>query len=123
MVYLARHGDARPVPLSEIAAEEGIPGAFLERILGRLREAGLVKATRGAAGGYRLAVQAGSIAVGDVVTALEGPLALVECVPDGDACERSGSCASRVAWRRLDDAISGALNGITLDDLKREAVS
>jgi len=122
MVYLARQGDVRPVPLSEIAAAEGIPGAFLERILGRLREGGLVKATRGAAGGYQLAVEAGGIAVGDVVTALEGPLALVECVPDGTACARAGSCASRVAWRKLDSAISGALNSITLDDLTREAV-
>ncbi len=123
MVYLAREGDARPVPLSEIAAEEGIPAAFLERILGRLREGGLVKATRGAAGGYRLAADAAGIAVGDVVTTLDGPLALVECVPDGAACERAGSCASRVAWRKLDSAISGALNSITLDDLTRETVS
>ena len=122
MVYLAAREDAKPVPLSEIAAGEGIPAPFLERILARLRESGLVKATRGVSGGYQLGRAAGDIAVGDVVTALEGPLSLVGCVPDDGACDRAESCASRVVWRRLDSAITGALNSITLDDLTREAV-
>ena len=122
MVYLAARGDAHPVPLPEIAAEEGIPAPFLERILARLREGGLVKATRGVTGGYQLARESAGIAVGDIVTALEGPLSLVGCVPDEEACARAESCASRVVWRRLDKAISGALNGITLEDLTREAV-
>ena len=122
MVYLAGRGDDRPVPLPEIAAGEGIPAPFLERILARLRENGLVKATRGMSGGYQLGRDAASIAVGDVVTALEGPLSLVGCVPDDGACDRAESCASRVVWRRLDSAITGALNSITLEDLTREAV-
>ncbi len=123
MVYLAGHDDGHPVPLSEIAAEEAIPAPFLERILARLRENGLVKARRGVSGGYQLARPAGDVAVGDVVTALEGPLSLVGCIPDDGACERAESCASRVVWRRLDSAITGALNSMTLDDLTREAVS
>jgi Rrf2 family protein len=122
MVYLAGRGDDRPVPLPEIAAGEGIPAPFLERILARLRESGLVKATRGVSGGYQLGREPGAIAVGDVVTALEGPLSLVGCVPDDGGCERAESCASRVVWRRLDSAITGALNSITLEDLTREAV-
>lgn len=122
MVYLAARGGEHPVPLPEIAAEEGIPAPFLERILARLREGGLVKATRGVTGGYQLARDSAGIAVGDIVTALEGPLSLVGCVPDEEACARAESCASRVVWRRLDTAISGALNGITLEDLTREAV-
>jgi Rrf2 family cysteine metabolism transcriptional repressor len=122
MVYLAARGDEHPVPLPEIAAGEGIPAPFLERILARLREGGLVKATRGVTGGYQLARESAGIAVGDIVTALEGPLSLVGCVPDEEACARAESCASRVVWRRLDKAISGALNGITLEDLTREAV-
>jgi Rrf2 family protein len=122
MVFLAARADQGPVPLSEIAAGEGIPAPFLERILARLRESGLVKATRGVSGGYQLARSAADIPVGDVVTALEGPLSLVGCVPDDGACDRAESCASRVVWRRLDSAITGALNSITLDDLAREAV-
>ena len=122
MVFLAAREDRRPVPLPEIAAGEGIPAPFLERILARLRESGLVKATRGVSGGYQLARPPGDVAVGDVVTALEGPLCLVGCVPDDGGCERAESCASRVVWRRLDGAISDALNSITLEDLTREAV-
>jgi Rrf2 family protein len=123
MVYLAAHDGDRPVPLPEIAQGEAIPAPFLERILARLRENGLVRATRGVSGGYQLARPPAQIAVGDVVTALEGPLSLVGCVPDEGACDRAESCASRVVWRRLDTAISGALNGINLDDLAREAVT
>jgi DNA-binding IscR family transcriptional regulator len=96
MVFLAAREDGRPVPLPEIAAGEGIPAPFLERILARLRESGLVKATRGVSGGYQL--------------------------PDDGGCARAGSCASQVVWRRLDSAISGALSSITLEDLTREAV-
>jgi len=123
MVYLAAHTDGRPVPLSEIAQHEAIPGPFLERILARLRQSGLVRATRGASGGYGLALPPAEIAVGDVVTALEGPLSLVGCVPDEGGCGRAASCASRVVWRRLDSAINGALDGITLEELTREAVT
>jgi Rrf2 family protein len=123
MVYLAGHDDGRPVPLPEIAGEEDIPGPFLERILARLRENGLVKATRGVSGGYQLARPAADVAVGDVVTALEGPLSLVGCLPDDGGCARADSCASRVVWRRLDRAITEALDSITLDDLTREAVT
>jgi Rrf2 family protein len=123
MVYLAAHDSGHPVPLSEIAAVEGIPAPFLERILARLRRSGLVKATRGVSGGYELARRADSIVAGDVVTALEGPLSIVGCVPDESACERSDACASRVVWRRLDEAISEALNGITLNELAGEAAA
>jgi Rrf2 family cysteine metabolism transcriptional repressor len=123
MVYLAGHDGARPAPLSKIAGAEDIPAPFLERILARLRGSGLLKATRGVSGGYQLARPAGDITVGDVVTAIEGPLSLVGCVPDDGACERADSCASRVVWRRLDAAITDALNGLTLDDLVQEAVA
>ena len=114
---------AGPYRCPQIAAAEGIPAPFLERILARLRDAGLVKATRGASGGYQLARAAAGILVGDVVTALEGPLSLVGCVPDEGSCERADSCASRIVWRRLDSAITGALNSITLEDLTTEAVT
>jgi Rrf2 family protein len=121
MVYLAQQEAGKPVPLTEIVAQEGIPGPFLERILARLRDSGLVTTTRGVSGGYQLAREAGTIAVGDVMTALEGPLALVSCVSDDAACERSGSCASRTAWRQLDRAITAALNELSLDDLAQES--
>lgn len=114
-VYLAARGAT--APLAEIAAAEGIPVAFLERVLARLREASIVATTRGASGGYRLAREPARVAVADVVTALEGPLALVECMQSDRSCVRAEGCASRVVWRRLDEAITQALAGISLADL------
>jgi Rrf2 family protein len=123
MVYLAGSGGADPVPLSTIAGDEGIPMAFLERIMALLRDAGLVVATRGVSGGYQLSRAAAEISAADVVSTLEGPLSLVGCLPDDQGCDRVKGCASREVWRRLDHAITEALNGITLSDLTMEAVT
>jgi len=123
MLYLALRGDGRPVPLSEIAVAEAIPAPFLERIVAGLRSAGLVSATRGAAGGYRLSRPPAQITAADVVTALDGSPALAACVHDDEACGRSGSCLSRRVWTRLDEAIVGALAGLTLQDLVAEHTS
>jgi Rrf2 family protein len=122
MVYLAGRGDETPAPLAEIAGAESIPAPFLERILAQLRDAGLVKATRGASGGYALSRSPERVAVSDVVTALEGPLTLVDCVGSDRSCVRADACASRVVWRRLDDAITQALEGVSLGDLVAEGM-
>jgi Rrf2 family protein len=123
MVHLAGSDGVDPVSLSTIASEEGIPVAFLERIMALLRDAGLVIATRGVSGGYRLSRAAAEISAADVVATLEGPLSLVGCLPDDQGCDRVKGCASRQVWRRLDEAITDALNGITLSDLTMEAVT
>jgi Rrf2 family cysteine metabolism transcriptional repressor len=123
MVYLARRPREAPVPLPEIARDESIPAAFLERIFAGLRRGGLVSATRGAYGGYQLARVPEAISVADVMAALEGPLSLVGCVPDGDRCDRVDGCASREVWQRLDQAITRSLTAITLKDLTTEATT
>ena len=123
MIYLARDAGDDPVPLAEIARNEEMPVAFLERILARLRQGDLVCSTRGASGGYRLSRPASSISVAEIVTAIEGPLSLVGCLPDEGGCERAGSCASQRVWRRLDQAITGALSDISLDELSVEAIT
>lgn len=121
MVYLATRTDELPVPLSAIAASEGIPTAFLERILAGLRNGGLVLTARGVAGGYRLSRPAHDISVAEVVEAIEGPLSLVGCLPSVNGCDRAEGCASREVWRRLDGAITSALGAISLEDLTMEA--
>jgi len=123
MIYLAGTAGDDPVPLAEIARREDMPIAFLERIAARLRDGGLIASTRGASGGYRLSRPARSISVADIVTAIEGPLSLVGCLPDDAGCARAGNCASQRVWRRLDDAISGALADISLDELCAEAIT
>lgn len=123
MVHLAARDDDAPVPLAAIAASEELPTAFLERILARLRDGGLLVTTRGASGGYRLARDAAAISVADIVTAIEGPLSLTGCLPDESACVRARGCVSKRVWRRLDEAISEALDAISLDELVGPAVA
>ena len=117
---LARRYDQGLISLSEIASVEHLPLPYLEQIIAPLRVAGLVEATRGLHGGYRLARNPAEISVGDVVRWLEGPIALVECTTEGyqaGACEREAGCTSRGVWKQVSDAINDVLNTLTLADL------
>src|ERR1019366_827586 len=94
MVELARRGEGDPVPLTEIAAHDGLPLAYLEHLAARLRQAGLVGSRRGSRGGYLLARSPTEITMAEVVEALEGSIAPIECIsqsPDGSiVCAREG---------------------------------
>jgi Rrf2 family cysteine metabolism transcriptional repressor len=121
MVQLGRHFGAGPASLAEIAAEEDLPRAYLEQLVMSLREAQLVTSTRGARGGYELARPPESISMSEVLRALEGPIAPMMCATDDPehaiGCDRSARCTVNVLWVRLRDAISGALESMTLADL------
>jgi Rrf2 family protein len=81
MVELGRHtddADAQPISLTAVAEAESLPLSYLEHLVAKLREAGLVRSVRGAHGGYLLAKPAAEIAMLDVVEALEGPIAPME---------------------------------------------
>jgi len=116
---LAMHYDEGPLALKLIAEDQGIPEAFLEQILQALKRTGLVGATRGARGGYTLARAPESIAVGDVLTALEVNLSPVECL-DGSACERQHMCAMRLVYERLGQSTLKILHETTLLDMVRD---
>ena len=83
MVELARRDDDAPVSLSDIADADGMPLAYLEHLAARLRKAGLLKSRRGARGGYLLARPAQDITMAEVVEALEGSIAPIECISEG----------------------------------------
>ena len=86
MAHLAKHDGERPISLATIADAEGLPLAYLEHLVQRLRKAGLVESRRGAHGGYTLAREAEEITMAEVVRALEGEIAPIECIsadPDG----------------------------------------
>jgi Rrf2 family cysteine metabolism transcriptional repressor len=117
---LARHYDEGLISLAEIATAEHLPLPYLEQIIAPLRMAGIVEATRGLHGGYRLARKPSDITVGEVVRWLEGPIALVECTTEGyvsGSCEREAGCTSRGVWNRVSDAINDVLNTLTLADV------
>lgn len=118
MVALARMDHGEPVSLTDIADEEDLPRAYLEQIVGSLRDAGIVDSQRGAHGGYRLARPANEVRMGDVLRALEGPIVPMACLAeDGSACNRTGSCTVVHLWSRVRDSVSQALDSFTLADL------
>jgi len=121
MVELARHHGAGPISLTEMADHEALPRPYLEQLVVSLREAGLVQSTRGAHGGYQLTRDPGEIRMGEVLVALEGPIAPMVCASEDPAhagiCERMGFCNVNHLWTTVRNAIAGALDSITLADL------
>src|SRR5919198_2868086 len=114
--------DAEPVSLGAVAEGETLPLAYLEHLVAKLRDAGLVTSVRGARGGYRLARPADEIAMLDVVQALEGPIAPMECFHEmregRELCshETDGdqACATKLLWTRVQAGVTGALARTTL---------
>jgi Rrf2 family transcriptional regulator, cysteine metabolism repressor len=126
MAHLARTGSDDPISLGTIADSEGLPLAYLEHLVQRLRKAGLVESRRGAHGGYTLAREAGEITMAEVVRALEGDIAPIECITaDADGllvCSREHHenhepCPTKFLWTRVQGSIVRTLNEMTLDDL------
>jgi Rrf2 family protein len=123
MAHLARHHGDVPISLGTIADAEGLPLAYLEHLVQRLRKAELVESHRGAHGGYTLARASGEITMADVVRALEGDIAPIECITaDAEGaltCAREGSepCPTKLLWTRVQGSIVRTLNDMTLDDL------
>src|SRR5665213_2884806 len=97
MVELARRAGEDPIPLAEIAAHDGLPLAYLEHLVARLRKAGLVDSRRGSRGSYMLARPSSEITMAEVVEALEGSIAPIECISqsaDGSiVCSRQSDLA------------------------------
>ncbi|MGI8802597.1 MAG: RrF2 family transcriptional regulator [Solirubrobacteraceae bacterium] len=125
MVELARRGGDQPVPLAEIAEHEGLPLAYLEHLVARLRRAELVESRRGARGGYLLARPADQITMAEVVEALEGTIAPIDCISStpggGVVCSRETDpdhvCTTKILWTRVRFAIVQTLTETTLADL------
>jgi Rrf2 family cysteine metabolism transcriptional repressor len=120
MAQLARRHGTGPASLTEIAEQEDLPRAYLEQLVISLRDAELVRSTRGARGGYELTRPPEMIVMGEVLRALEGPIAPMICVtadPTHLTCARSGHCTVNFMWVRVRDAIAGALDSMTLADL------
>ena len=119
-LHLARRLDEGPVTGREIAAQERLPGDYVEQIMLKLRRSGIVKSTRGAHGGYTLARPADEISVHDVISAAEHSTFEVHCTshPVEEArCSSSHDCSIRPVWMLLQRQIDGVLQGVRLSDL------
>lgn len=102
---------------SEIAERAGLEPPTVSKVLKPLSQAALVEGFRGAHGGYRLARPAASIRLIEIIEALEGPLAVTECSVHEGNCGIEQSCGVRANWRRINDVIVQALQGVTLQEM------
>lgn len=123
MLELALAYGEGPIPLKVVAERQGISEPYLEQLMAILRKAGLVQSVRGAQGGYELAQPPAATPVGEIVRALEGPVAPMECVQHPtsvETCSHVTRCAVQVLWQRLAVAMNQVLDATTLADLVRE---
>lgn len=123
MAHLARTDGAAPVSLGSIAEAEHLPLAYLEHLVQRLRRAELVESRRGAHGGYTLARPAAEITMAEVVGALEGHLAPIDCLTPEGLCQREvtghSACPTKLVWTRVQGSIVRTLTDMTLSDLTK----
>ncbi len=118
---LATRSDGPPVTLRQIAEGQGLSESYLEQLFLLLRRADVVRSIRGAQGGYVLARPAESITIGDIVRAVEGPIAPVACVAGDEDCARHdlNGCPTRPIWVKLAQCMNRVLDSITLADIAR----
>lgn len=118
---LAEGGLRAPAVTSvrELAEVSSVPEPTASKVLKALSRAGLVDSVRGAHGGYKLARPATEITVGEIITAIDGPIAVTECVDEDSGCTLEGQCGVRANWQRINDAVQTALHGISLADMAR----
>jgi len=100
-----------------LAERAGLEAPTVAKVLKPLAAAGLVRAFRGASGGYRLARPAAEISLVEIVEAMEGPLAMTECSVHDGQCGIESSCGARANWRRINDVVADALRRVSLADM------
>ncbi len=113
MIALGKNYGEGPLPLRKIAADYDLSEAYLEQLVGPLRNSGLVKSVRGAYGGYMLTRNPKDISAGDVIRVLEGPIQPVEGIEDEDQPQRE-------LWVRIRDAVKNVLDTTSIDDLANQ---
>jgi Rrf2 family transcriptional regulator, cysteine metabolism repressor len=123
LVALARAEGSGPVSLSLVAKTEKLPHAYLEQLVGDLRRAHLVNATRGKSGGYSLARPAAQISLVEAMRALDGPMLEMPCAgPDNlEVCARPQDCSVHDVFQRVHDSLEDALSATNLAEVAMAA--
>lgn len=122
-LHLARRANEGPVTGRDVATKERLPTDYVEQILLRLRRAEIIRATRGARGGYALARPADQITVRQVISASELETFELHCathpVEEG-RCSEAQSCSIRPVWMILQQRIDDVLESVRLSDLMHD---
>lgn len=121
MIDLGYHSKDKVESIKNIAKRRNLSEKYLEQIVGKLRKAGLIISTRGAGGGYQLVKAPKDILVKDILMAVEGDLAPVECLTQESDCGMNcAACAARTMWSGMWNAITQVVDNVTLEQLITE---
>ncbi len=121
LLELALHWGEGALLSRDIADKQNIPLPYLEHLISPLVQAGIVKSTRGARGGFSLARPPEDITLSEVIPLLEGSIDLLDCVNNPEGCPYSDSCVMRRIWVELKESMDKTLQSVTLKDLVRQA--
>lgn len=110
-------GEAAAPTSTARALAEGLaaPPELLSKVLQSLARAGILRSEKGVRGGYALARPVAAISLADLVEAVDGPVALVDCLQEPESCERSEGCCLRSPLEQLNGELRGLLAAVTLD--------
>jgi len=101
-----------------LAANTGLPVPTVSKVLATLARDGVVSSVRGAKGGYRLAAAPDRISVAQIIAAIDGPIALTQCVDrSAEICTVETLCPSRAGWHKINEAVERALSEVSLAQL------
>lgn len=102
----------------QLGQETGIPVPTVSKILGALSKSDLLISQRGLKGGFRLSRPAPDITVADIIEAIDGPIALTNCIDKapGDCCYED-LCSMKPHWQLINDAVKKGLSEITLNEI------
>ena len=120
--WLAAHGGGEAILGRDLARELKIPPDYLSKVLATLARSGVLKAARGAKGGYRLARPPGRIRLVQVVAPFEGSRVRSACLLRPDRpCRGSAACTAHASWGDVNDAYREFLDQTTLADIQDDA--
>jgi len=120
LIRMAEDGTGVSHSARGLAEEVHLPVPMVSKILKALAREGLLESTRGAHGGYRLVVDPANTSVADIVTAIEGPIAVTQCQQSsGESCSIEWTCSARRKWNRINTAVHRALDAISLAEMAK----
>lgn len=121
MHNLAKYESAK-LNAKQLADRSRVPLPTVSKLLKRLCEAGLVESERGVQGGYRLNRAPQHISVSDVITAIDGGIALTDCTLLQTTCSLIDHCELRGNWQYINNQVSQLLSEISIVDMQQEFV-
>ncbi|MDD7266685.1 MAG: Rrf2 family transcriptional regulator [Lachnospiraceae bacterium] len=124
LLDLAANEGTEPVSIKSISKRQGISESYLAQLFAKLKKSGIIKSERGANGGYRMCKDVKEVSIGEVLRSLEGNIEPVNCLAYGEhpTCKVYDICSGRIVWKRINDAVNHAVDGIMLSDIVEETV-